>query len=153
MGHLSLIAEEVVKLFLHWPDEISKHLEGTFDRDAWNTYVENVLRETRDKDLQQLGGGVNSMANDTISSASGLSDEDDEFPSARQARDQLQSPKSAGISEPLQAPANGVGPRSNDQVCIHEGSSAKLMLCCAVCSLPCSADIQRFAGQVCRKFG
>ena len=80
MGHMSLIAEEVVKLFLHYPEAIAQTVQRSIPQPDWDRYVETTLRETRDRDLQPLGGGISAVAHDSISTASGLSDEDDEFP-------------------------------------------------------------------------
>ncbi|KAK4704808.1 hypothetical protein P7C70_g1404, partial [Phenoliferia sp. Uapishka_3] len=80
MGHMTLVAEEVVKLFEHYPTEIhavvAPHIPA-----AWDHYVATTLRETRERDLSPLGGGITSGPNDTSSTTSqSLSDEDDEFP-------------------------------------------------------------------------
>lgn len=80
MGHLSLLAEEIVKVFASSPD-LYESVKDKFDQEAWNTYVDTTLKELRDIDLQPLGGGVSMAVNDTISSsASSLSDEDEEYP-------------------------------------------------------------------------
>lgn len=85
MGHMSLIAEEIVKVLTHYPEEIYRPAKETMDVSAWDNYVATVLRTTRQNDMALLGGGVSSAANDTISSIS--SDEDDEFPmSGRSSR-------------------------------------------------------------------
>lgn len=86
MGHISLLAEEVVKLFVNAP-EVYEQVRTSVDRPAWAAYVDITLRETREADLQPLGGGISSALNDTISSSSGLSDEDDEFPGRKRFGD------------------------------------------------------------------
>lgn len=133
MGHLSLIAEEVVKLFVHFQEQIYHVVEPTVKQPDWCVYVETSLRETRENDLQQLGGGISIAVNDTISTASGLSDDDDEFPmSTRNGRQkaveaveaveaiQLTSPQ----AEPIPMPSNSSKsvlekPAPNDKVCSY----------------------------------
>lgn len=81
MGHMSLIAEEVVKLFHHYPSEVYSIVEPHIPQPGWDHYVTTTLRETRERDLSPLGGGISMVSHETASStASGLSDEDDEFP-------------------------------------------------------------------------
>jgi hypothetical protein len=80
MGHMTLVAEEIVKLFTHYPSEIYEVVEPFIPQPAWDDYVTTTLRETRDRDLAPLGGGVAIISHDAASTASGLSDEDDEFP-------------------------------------------------------------------------
>lgn len=57
MGHLTLIAEEVVKFTERHPPELlsSSVLEKVMDAD-WITYVEVTLAETRERDNAILGG-------------------------------------------------------------------------------------------------
>ncbi|SCV69501.1 BQ2448_2521 [Microbotryum intermedium] len=80
MGHMILIAEEIVKLFEHYQEEIYLVVEPHIPQPAWDRYVTTTLRETRDRDLSPLGGGVANHLHDTSSVTSALSDEDDEFP-------------------------------------------------------------------------
>ncbi|SGZ15226.1 BQ5605_C029g10653 [Microbotryum silenes-dioicae] len=80
MGHMILIAEEIVKLFEHYQEEIYLVVEPHIPQPAWDRYVTKTLRETRDRDLSPLGGGVANHLHDTSSVTSALSDEDDEFP-------------------------------------------------------------------------
>ncbi|BGP46051.1 sporulation-induced protein [Rhodotorula kratochvilovae] len=89
MGHLSLIAEETVKLFDRFP-ELYQAVEASVPQPAWNDFVSTTLREARERDLTPLSGGrasLNLSVNKAPSSSS-LSDEDDEFPmnSARAMR-------------------------------------------------------------------
>lgn len=101
MGHLSLLAEEVVKLFVSNP-QIYDEVRPLIALEEWSTYVETTLRKIRETDLQPLGGGVTSALNDTISSTSSLSDEDDEFPGRRRLGNQTldQSPESPQKPKP-----------------------------------------------------
>ncbi|KAI9765564.1 MAG: hypothetical protein M1840_007253 [Geoglossum simile] len=57
MGHLTLIAEEVVKFTERHPPELLSHvvLEKVMDRE-WIDYVEQTLAETRERDNAILGG-------------------------------------------------------------------------------------------------
>ncbi|SCZ96963.1 BZ3500_MvSof-1268-A1-R1_Chr4-2g06898 [Microbotryum saponariae] len=80
MGHMILIAEEIVKLFEHYQEEIYLVIEPHIPQPAWDRYVTKTLRETRERDLSPLGGGVANHLHDTSSVTSALSDEDDEFP-------------------------------------------------------------------------
>ncbi|KAM0792410.1 hypothetical protein ACM66B_005088 [Microbotryomycetes sp. NB124-2] len=79
MGHMILIAEEIVKLFTRFPVEIYAAVQSHIPEQEWTKYTETTLRETRDRDLVQLGGGVKLGPHDTASTASGISDDDDEF--------------------------------------------------------------------------
>lgn len=85
MGHLTLISEEIVKLFYNNSHDILPLIpEDAFDRKEWETYVEGPLRETRERDLQPLGGGINLAMHGSASTGSGnagIVDMDDEFPS------------------------------------------------------------------------
>lgn len=83
MGHMTLISEEVVKLFERYPEEIYSVVQSQIPQPAWDNYVSTTLRETRERDSSPLGGGVVYAPPDTTSSTlNPLSDEDDEFPSA-----------------------------------------------------------------------
>ncbi|GAA5921785.1 hypothetical protein JCM1841_001862 [Sporobolomyces salmonicolor] len=89
MGHMTLIAEEAVKFFDRYPDEIFAVVESMIPQPDWDNYVSTTLRETRERDLTPLsgGGGLHlPMLEQTHSS--GFSDDDDEFPmnSARAMR-------------------------------------------------------------------
>lgn len=89
MGHLSLIAEETVKLFERYP-ELRSAVESSIPQPDWDTFVSTTLRETRERDHTPLDGANAALGlalNKAPSSAS-LSDEDDEFPmnSARAMR-------------------------------------------------------------------
>jgi SIT4-associating protein SAP185/190 len=57
MGHLTLIAEEVVKFSdRHTPDVLSDAVIGNVTDQRWRGYVENTLAETRERDNAILGG-------------------------------------------------------------------------------------------------
>lgn len=84
MGHLTLISEEIVKLFYDYPTIILAEIpKSAFDRQRWEAYVEGHLRETRERDLQRLGGAVSVKMNPSVSNGSGgigVLETDDEFP-------------------------------------------------------------------------
>ncbi|KAL8769098.1 MAG: hypothetical protein Q9209_004884 [Squamulea sp. 1 TL-2023] len=57
MGHLTLIAEEVVKFSDRHPNEtLSKAVLDKVTSKQWSDYVENTLSETRERDNAILGG-------------------------------------------------------------------------------------------------
>ena len=57
MGHLTLIAEEVVKFSeRHPPEVLSEQVLDKVTRKLWTDYVENTLAETRERDNAILGG-------------------------------------------------------------------------------------------------
>lgn len=57
MGHLTLIAEEVVKFSeRHPPDVLSEPVLEKVTQKLWTDYVENTLAETRERDNAILGG-------------------------------------------------------------------------------------------------
>lgn len=57
MGHLTLIAEEVVKFSdRHPPELLSQAVLDKVTSKEWSDYVENTLSETRERDNAILGG-------------------------------------------------------------------------------------------------
>lgn len=80
MGHMTLIAEEIIKLFEHYPKEIYAVVQPIIPQPEWNRYISTTLRETRERDLSPLGGGISIVLQDATSTTSEMSDEDDEFP-------------------------------------------------------------------------
>ncbi len=57
MGHLTLIAEEVVKFSDRYPPELlSQAVLDKVTSKQWSDYVENTLSETRERDNAILGG-------------------------------------------------------------------------------------------------
>ena len=63
MGHLTLIAEEVVKFSdRHPPELLSQVVLDKVTSKAWSDYVENTLSETRERDNAILGGVRPDMA-------------------------------------------------------------------------------------------
>lgn len=58
MGHLTLIAEEVVKFIQLYPiNSISPLIDEKIQHESWDAYVNNVLYDTREKYNAILGGG------------------------------------------------------------------------------------------------
>lgn len=98
MGHMSLIAEEIVKLFNHFPAEIYSVVGPSIPQPAWDGYVATTLKDTRNRDLTPLGDSSKICKLDaaSISSGSGLSDEDDEFPSVN-TRDRVLRAMGEGV--------------------------------------------------------
>ena len=57
MGHLNLVAEEVVKFIdRHPPELLSSAVLEKVTSQPWNEYVEHTLSETRERDNAILGG-------------------------------------------------------------------------------------------------
>lgn len=57
MGHLTLIAEEVLKLHDRQPPELlGEQIMERINREDWVHYLEGILSETRDRDNAVLGG-------------------------------------------------------------------------------------------------
>lgn len=56
MGHMNLIAEETVKLLERYPHEIAAHVQEHLTPE-WNQFVEQTLREIREKEAAPLAGG------------------------------------------------------------------------------------------------
>lgn len=58
MGHLTLIAEEVVKFIQLYPtNTLSELIDAKVEDEVWEDYVSNVLYDTREKYNAILGGG------------------------------------------------------------------------------------------------
>ncbi|KAG8887332.1 hypothetical protein FRB98_000201 [Tulasnella sp. 332] len=57
MGHLTLISEDIVSAFEHYPPELIDILSTYAPRPEWDQYVTGKYKETRDNDSIQLGGG------------------------------------------------------------------------------------------------
>jgi SIT4-associating protein SAP185/190 len=57
MGHISLIAEELVKFFARCPADLFERIRGSFPQSQWEAFVDGSLRETRARDTQPLAGG------------------------------------------------------------------------------------------------
>lgn len=86
MGHLTLITEEVVKLFFNHGKALAPLMSETAtNTDLWAHYIDTTFRETRERDLQPLGGGISVGMHPSASTGSGghgigIVEIDDEFP-------------------------------------------------------------------------
>ncbi|BGO89635.1 hypothetical protein NBRC10512_001512 [Rhodotorula toruloides] len=88
IAHVTLIAEETVKLFQRFP-KLHNAVESAIPQPDWENYVSTTLREMRERDMTPFHGAGNiSLTLNKAPSSSSLSDEDDEFPmnSARAMR-------------------------------------------------------------------
>ncbi|GAN04154.1 extragenic suppressor of kinetochore protein [Mucor ambiguus] len=56
MGHLTFISDEIMKLFEGYPETIVLVVKDDIDMEGWNTYCNNELKETKDRDQLPLGG-------------------------------------------------------------------------------------------------
>lgn len=85
MGHISLIAEEVVRFLDKCPGELRAAIQPSFSADAWDAFVAGSLRETRDRDNAPLAGGkpgpgLGSGMSGTSERSDSESDDDDSGP-------------------------------------------------------------------------
>ncbi|GMK57546.1 hypothetical protein CspeluHIS016_0403800 [Cutaneotrichosporon spelunceum] len=93
MGHISLIAEELIKFFARCPADLYETIRPSYSQDAWDAFVEGSLRETRARDTQPLAGGK-----PMTGLGSGLSTNSERSDSDSESDDDL---RHAGIGEPL----------------------------------------------------
>lgn len=123
---MTLVAEEIVKVFALYPTEILSVVRPHLPQPAWDRYVATTLRETRDRDLAPLGGGASPAgihdagSISTSGSGSGLSDEDDEFPtaSAKGRERSMRAVGEAGVGGDAAAKSGDAENVSSDQVSI-----------------------------------
>lgn len=52
MGHIVLIAEELVKFFSRCPVDLMDIVKDLFDHEEWEEFVAGSLRETKDRDTR-----------------------------------------------------------------------------------------------------
>ncbi|CAG8596141.1 1259_t:CDS:10, partial [Dentiscutata heterogama] len=76
MGHLTFIAEEVVKLLDRYAVEIGEKVREYIEAEDWQEYVSKTLRETRERDRAPLGGQRPSN-HDSMSPSREESEDDD----------------------------------------------------------------------------
>lgn len=105
MGHLTLISEDIVSAFEHYPPELIDILSNYAPRPEWDQYVTGKYKETRDKDTIQLGGGKPviglGLANfPSILSSAKKIDEGDDFVSRPSAESADAGPSHARYVEP-----------------------------------------------------
>ena len=62
MGHLNLIADEVVKLLERYPN-VEKQVHDSITQPAWDQFVDEELHTSQNKESQPLAGGRPSAAN------------------------------------------------------------------------------------------
>ncbi|KAI8138355.1 SIT4 phosphatase-associated protein-domain-containing protein [Fennellomyces sp. T-0311] len=56
MGHLTFIADEIIKLFEGYPEAIAGMIKHDVDMDRWNAYCNAELKETKERDRLPLAG-------------------------------------------------------------------------------------------------
>ncbi|EPQ26944.1 uncharacterized protein PFL1_05578 [Pseudozyma flocculosa PF-1] len=57
MGHMNLIAEETVKLLERYPLEVARPISKSLEQPAWDDFVNQTLRENREREAGPLAGG------------------------------------------------------------------------------------------------
>ena len=57
MGHIILIAEEIVKFLARCPPELYACIKDSFNISEWESFVEGSLQETKARDTRPLAGG------------------------------------------------------------------------------------------------
>lgn len=78
MGHLILIAEEIVKFFARCPSDLYDIVKNTFVLSEWEAFVNTSLREAKDRDDKPLAGGKPAHPSPIKSPDDSASDEDDD---------------------------------------------------------------------------
>jgi SIT4-associating protein SAP185/190 len=80
MGHVILIAEELVKFFARCPQDLWEVIQDSFVPSEWEAFVDGSLRETKDRDARPLAGGKPmAPAPGTEGAADDSDDDDDEI--------------------------------------------------------------------------
>lgn len=67
MGHMNLIAEETVKLLERYPHEIGNHIRSNIHQPEWDQFVNESLRESREREAAPLAGGRPQMGHGLLS--------------------------------------------------------------------------------------
>ena len=123
MGHLTLIAEEVVKFTdRHTPDLLSDIVLDQVSHPDWVNYVEVTLAETRERDNAILGGvrpdqsigGRGSVSNITVSGSSALADAGLNGSSSLNGMD-FSNSNNAGFSHGNNSLLSGFGDSSDEE--------------------------------------
>ncbi|CAJ0896542.1 148_t:CDS:10, partial [Entrophospora sp. SA101] len=78
MGHLTVIAEEIVKLMDRFAVEIGEKVREYIEAEDWQEYVSKTLRETRERDRAPLGGQRPTNHDSMSPSREGSEDDEDE---------------------------------------------------------------------------
>ncbi|KAI9323411.1 SIT4 phosphatase-associated protein-domain-containing protein [Dichotomocladium elegans] len=76
MGHLTFIADEIIKVFEGYPETIVSMIKNDVDIEKWHTYCNNDLKETKERDRLPLAGP---RPNDGLDGG-GSEEEDEEDP-------------------------------------------------------------------------
>jgi SIT4-associating protein SAP185/190 len=63
MGHLILIAEELVKFLSRCPPDLVAVIQDSWTQSEWDAFVEGTLQETKARDARPLAGGKPMPAN------------------------------------------------------------------------------------------
>jgi len=63
MGHLTLMAEDVITALEHFPLDLRSIIERFAPQPAWNDYVTGRYKETKKRDMSLLGGGKPAVTN------------------------------------------------------------------------------------------
>lgn len=63
MGHLTLMAEDVITALEHFPLDLRHTIEQFAPQPAWNDYVTGRYKETKKRDTSLLGGGKPAVTN------------------------------------------------------------------------------------------
>lgn len=63
MGHLTLMAEDVITALEHFPLDLRHIIEQFAPQPAWNDYVTGRYKETKKRDTSLLGGGKPAVNN------------------------------------------------------------------------------------------
>lgn len=139
---MTLMADEVVKVFDRYPSEVLAPIESSVPRKAWDEYVSTTLRETKERDLSNLGGPIAPMGGDISSQSGSFLDDDDDYPSGSSGGN-----RSSNAAEGTST-AEGEGSKDNQgkgsQVSSLPHTRTKTNLCLindVVRSLPGVADL------------
>lgn len=57
MGHVGLIGVELVKFLGKCSNEVFEQIQGAYDLEAWDAYVDGSLKESKLNDARPLAGG------------------------------------------------------------------------------------------------
>jgi len=81
MGHVILIAEDLVKFFARCPQELWEVIQDSFVPSEWEAFVDGSLRETKDRDAKPLAGGkpMQTPGPDGTPKSEDSDDDDDEI--------------------------------------------------------------------------
>lgn len=106
MGHLMLIAEEVVKFLHRCPETLLADIQDSFLESEWTAFEQGAFQDARNRDAKQLGGGRPPASQMSTFSNGGMggddsdssSDDDGEEPSGALAGQPLARAASTGAA-------------------------------------------------------